>query len=148
MASWPLTEGVRGMGSAAETVTRYFQALSAGDVDRAVALIADDGDFRTPMGAITGMDAIRSYLSAFETAFPHADYEIDTLVESDGTVAAEGTYRATHKGPMYLPEGGVLEATGRSVIAPFVTMFEVANGKIASHRPYWDLAGFMAQLTG
>ena len=49
-----------GMGSAAEIVTRYFQALSAGDVDRAVALVADDGDFRTPMGAMTGTDPIRS----------------------------------------------------------------------------------------
>jgi steroid delta-isomerase-like uncharacterized protein len=136
------------VGSAAKTVTRYFEALSAGEVDRAVALIADDGDFRTLMGAMTGTDAIRSYLSAFETAFPLAAYEIDTLVESEGSVAAEGTYRATHQGPMYLPEGGVLEATGRSVSAPFVTMFEVADNKIASHRPYWDLAGFMAQLTG
>ena len=32
--------------------------------------------------------------------------------------------------------------------APFVTMFEVADDRIASHRPYWDLAGVMAQLTG
>jgi steroid delta-isomerase-like uncharacterized protein len=136
------------MGTASETVSRYFQALSAGDVDGAVGLIADGGDFRTPMGAMTGRGAIRLYLSAFEEAFPKADYVIDTVIESGRTVAAEGTYRGTHRGPMHLPDCSVLEATGRNVSAPFVTMFDVAEGEIFSHRPYWDLAGFMAQLKG
>ena len=39
------------------------------------------------------------------------------------------------------------ETTGRRVHAPFVTMFDIADGRITSHRPYWDMAGFMAQLT-
>jgi len=39
-------------------------------------------------------------------------------------------------------------AAHRPVNAPFVTVFEVVHGSITSHRPYWDLAGFMAQLTG
>jgi steroid delta-isomerase-like uncharacterized protein len=136
------------MGEAAEVVRKYFNALSRGDVAAAVALVADDGDFRTPMGAMSGRGPITEYLGAFEQAFPKAAYVIETLIESSGEVAAEGTYRATHKGPMMLPDGSTLPATEREVSAPFVTMFEVSNGKIVSHRPYWDLAGFMAQLTG
>ena len=30
----------------------------------------------------------------------------------------------------------------------FATFLQVTDGQIVSHRPYWDLAGFMAQLTG
>ena len=129
-------------------VRRYFGALSSGNVDAAVDLLADDGEFRTPMGAMNEKASIRFYLGSFEDAFPKATYDLDYLVEERGTVAAEGVYRATHTGPMMLPDGTSLPGTGRNVSAPFVTMFEVADGLIMSHRPYWDLAAFMAQITG
>jgi len=135
------------MGQAGDVVRQYFKALSDGDVAAAVGLVADGADFGTPMGAMTERGPIAEYLSAFERTFPKADYAIDTLVESGSAVAAEGRYRATHQGPMMLPDGSTLPATGREVTAPFVTMFEVSNGEIVSHRPYWDLAGLMAQLT-
>ena len=133
---------------AAGIVRKYFAALSAGDVDTAVALVANDGEFLTPMGRMTGRDNIQGYLNAFEVAFPRATYELGTVIEANGAVAAEGTYRAIHKGPMTLPDGTTLQATGRQVDQPFVTMFDVAGEAIVSHRPYWDLAGFMAQLMG
>lgn len=127
---------------------QYFNALSAGDVDATVGFIAEDGDFRTPMGAMSGRDPIRAYLGAFDAAFPEAQYDVATVVESGGAVAVEGTYGATHQGPIPLPDGSTIPATGRTVRQPFVTMFDVADGSIVSHRPYWDLASFMAQLTG
>ena len=136
------------MGEPAEVVTRYFEALSSGDVDAAVALVAEDSDFRTPMASLEGRDAIRGYLAAFDDAFPEGSYRIDTLVESTATVAAEGIYVATHIGPLPLPDGSRLEPTGRTVSTPFVTMFRVVDGDIVSHRPYWDVAGFLSQLTG
>jgi ketosteroid isomerase-like protein len=33
------------------------------------------------------------------------------------------------------------------VRAPFATIFRVRDGKIVAHRGYWDLAGFVAQLS-
>ena len=129
------------MGEPAEVVTRYFEALSSGDVDAAVALVAEDSDFRTPMASLEGRDAIRGYLAAFDDAFPEGSYRI-------ATVAAEGIYVATHVGPLPLPDGSRLEPTGRTVSTPFVTMFRVVDGDIVSHRPYWDVAGFLSQLTG
>jgi ketosteroid isomerase-like protein len=47
---------------------------------------------------------------------------------------------------MSLPDGRTVPATRKSVRAPFVTMFTVRDGKIVSHRGYWDMAGFIAQL--
>lgn len=136
------------MGEAAEVATQYFQALSGGDVEAAVKLVADDGDFRSPMGRMDGKEQIRAFLGGFDTAFPGAQFDIDQVIESGSSVAVEGVYRGVHGGPLMTPVGAALPATGRSVSAPFVTVFEVANGSIISHRPYWDLAGFMAQLTG
>jgi ketosteroid isomerase-like protein len=39
-----------------------------------------------------------------------------------------------------MPEGS------HELFAPFVTLFTVRDGRIASHRGYWDMAGFLAQL--
>jgi steroid delta-isomerase-like uncharacterized protein len=136
------------MGESAQTAVAYFTALSDGDVDGAVDLVADDGDYRTPMGRLPGKDVIRQYLAGFDAAFPDAHFDIEHVIESGDLVAVEGVYQGKHEGPLGLPDGSVLAATGRSVHAPFATILTVAGGRITSHRPYWDLAGFMAQLTG
>lgn len=136
------------MGETAEVGTRYMQALSTGDVDGAVALLADTCDFHTPMGPIPGKEMIRGYLGAFDSAFPGAQYELARVVEDGDTVAIEGVYRGTHNGALSMPDGNSLPATGRTVAAPFAVFLGVSGGAITSHRPYWDLAGFMAQLTG
>jgi steroid delta-isomerase-like uncharacterized protein len=136
------------MGEAAKTAEAYFSALSDGNVDAAVDLVADDGDYRTPMGRLPGKDVIRQYLAGFDAAFPEAHFDIEQVIESGETVAVEGVYHGRHDGPLGLPDGSALPATGRNVHAPFATILTVSGGRITSHRPYWDLAGFMAQLTG
>jgi steroid delta-isomerase-like uncharacterized protein len=136
------------MGEAADTALAYFTALSDGDVDRAVDLVADEGDYRTPMGRLPGKDVIRQYLAGFDAAFPDAHFDIEHVLEAGPTVAIEGVYQGKHEGPLALPDGSALPATGRTVHAPFSTWIAVAGGRITAHRPYWDLAGFMRQLTG
>jgi steroid delta-isomerase-like uncharacterized protein len=135
------------VGEPADIVTQYFEALSTGDVDGAVALIGQDADFRTPMGPLPDAAAIRAFLGGFDAAFPEASYRVDTLIESTASVAAEGLYAGTHNGPLPLPDGSMLAATGREVSVPFVTMFRVVRGSIVSHRPYWNVADFLSQLT-
>ena len=135
------------MGEPTDVVTRYFEALSTGDVDGAVELIAEDADFRTPTGLLPDRDAVRAFLTGFDAAFPEASYRIDTVLESTASVAAEGLYAGTHNGPLPLPDGSVLAPTGREVSTPFVTMFRVVRGKIVSHRPYWNVTDFLSQLT-
>jgi steroid delta-isomerase-like uncharacterized protein len=135
------------VGEPTEVVTRYFEALSTGDVEAAVALVAQDADFRTPMGLIPDREAVRAFLAGFDAAFPEASYRIDTVIESTASVAAEGLYAGTHNGPLPLPDGSSLAPTGREVSTPFVTMFRVVRGQIVSHRPYWNVTDFLAQLT-
>jgi steroid delta-isomerase-like uncharacterized protein len=135
------------VGEPTDVVTGYFEALSTGDVEGAVALIAEDADFRTPMGLVSDRDAVRAFLAGFDAAFPEASYRIDTLLESSASVAAEGLYAGTHNGPLPLPDGSMLAATGREVSTPFVTMFRVVRGRIVSHRPYWNVTDFLSQLT-
>src|SRR5256885_2026568 len=41
------------MGAGSELAKRYFGLLSAGEVEQAVSLIADGGNFPTPMGSMS-----------------------------------------------------------------------------------------------
>jgi steroid delta-isomerase-like uncharacterized protein len=136
------------MGEAADTALAYFTALSNGDVGGAVDLVADEADYRTPMGRLPGKDAIRQYLAGFDAAFPEAHFDIEHVVEAGGVVGVEGVYQGTHEGPLGLPDGTSIPATGKTLHTPFATWLTVAGGRITSHRPYWDVAGFMAQLMG
>ncbi|MDQ3898345.1 MAG: ester cyclase [Actinomycetota bacterium] len=107
----------------------------------------DGGDFRSPAGKLPDKDAIRQFLTGFDAAFPDAHFDVEHVIEADHLVAVEGVYQGTHDGPLAMPDGSSLPPTGRRVHAPFATVLDVAGGRIRAHRPYWDLAGFVAQLT-
>lgn len=51
--------------AALETVLAYHRAWTSGDIDRAMAQVADDIVCRAPDGDITGKDAYRGYLADF-----------------------------------------------------------------------------------
>ena len=125
---------------------QYFQAITKRDMSAALACFAPGADFRSPMGPAPFPDGIRGMLSGYDTAFPGSRFEVENAIESGDQVALEGTWIGKHTGPMQLPDGRTLPATGREVRAPFTTLFRVRDGKLAAHRAYWDLASFMAQL--
>lgn len=126
---------------------RYFDAVTAGDVAGALGLFGPNAEFLAPMGALPVPDGVQAYLGGFDASFPGGRFEIGNVIEADDQVAVEGVWVGTQTGPMSLPDGTTLPATNRTVRAPFVTLFRIADGRIASHRGYWDMAGFMAQLT-
>jgi steroid delta-isomerase-like uncharacterized protein len=126
---------------------RYFQALDRGDVEGALACFAPAAEFASPMGTLPFPDGARAYLQGFDRSFKGARVEVTNAVESADQVALEAVWIGRHTGPLPLPDGRVLAATGREARAPFVGIFRVRDGKIVAHRAYWDLAGFLAQLS-
>ena len=127
---------------------RYFQALNRGDVDGAIACFAPGAQFVSPMGPLPLPDGVRAYLQGFESSFPRARVELTNAIEAGDQVALEAIWRGKHTGPLPLPDGSTIPATNREARAPFVGVFQVRGEKIVAHRAYWDLAGFLAQLTG
>jgi steroid delta-isomerase-like uncharacterized protein len=125
----------------------YFQAITRGDIGGALACFAPGAQFAGPMGPVPVPDGLRVFLQGFEDSFPGARFEVLNAIEAADQVAMEGIWIGKHSGAMALPDGRKIPATGREVRAPFVTVFRVRDGKIASHHGYWDLAGFMAQIS-
>ena len=135
------------MATARQIAEAYFAAaLDRGDLEDALRQLRQDVEFAFPAGQIRGRDELRPYLEGFAGAFPDARYKINWAIESGSSVALEGVYSGTHSGTLRMPDGTELAATGRHVSVPFVTLFDVKDDKISSHRAYWDVATVMAQL--
>jgi steroid delta-isomerase-like uncharacterized protein len=135
------------MVTARQIAEAYFAAaLDRGDLEDALRQLRQDVDFASPAAQIRGRDKLRPYLEGFAAAFPDARYKINWAIESGSSVALEGVYSGTHTGTLRMPDGTELAATGRHVSVPFVTLFDVKDDKIYSHRAYWDVATVIAQL--
>jgi steroid delta-isomerase-like uncharacterized protein len=123
----------------------HYQGANAGDFDMAGSVFADDCENVSPYGTTTGVAALRQMGEAFRAAAPDNRLEALHTWEAGDTVIVEGVYTGTHTGPLAGP-GGVIPPTGRSFTLPYVDIFHVRDGKVASHRIYWDNAMFLAQL--
>jgi predicted ester cyclase len=124
----------------------YFDRQNAGDIDGALGQFAAGARFLGPMGMIPFPEGVRAYLEGFAESFPGNGFEITNVFGSGDQVAVEGFWFGTHNGPLSMPDGAQMAATGKAVRAPFATLFTIQDGKIVEHRGYWDMAGFLTQL--
>jgi steroid delta-isomerase-like uncharacterized protein len=123
----------------------HYQGVNSGDLDTAVSVFADDCENTSPYGTLKGIDAFRQMGEAFIAAAPDNRLEALRTWEAGDTVIVEGVYTGTQTGPLAGP-GGVIPASGRSFSLPYVDIFQARDGKLVSHRMYWDNATFLAQL--
>src|ERR1700738_4390381 len=133
------------MGATKTIVEHAFEAMTAQDIDRLVALVTPDCDWVDAGMQIQGPDQLRAYMQAFYTAFPDFRLAIRHSVESGDTVAAETRFTGTHTGPLRLPSGEVAP-TGKSMSLEGCDYIKVEGGKIKSWHTYLDMATFMSQL--
>lgn len=132
--------------AASDVARDYFERQTRGDVEGALALFAPDARFSGPMGQLPFPDGVRAYLAGFQESFAGNGFRLSNVFESGDEVAVEGVWFGTQSGPLQLPDGNAIPATGKTVEAPFATLFTVLDGRIVEHRGYWDMAGFITQL--
>ena len=121
----------------AEAVTRYLDALNAGDPDRIAACVTEDfhNEHTSALGrGLRGRSAYRERLPSFLAKFSGLRYDIeDTIIESDRAAVA---YTMTCSwGPSRAP-----------VSIRGVFRFRVVDGLIAHRVDYWDSAEFSRQV--
>ena len=117
-----------------QTVTAFIRAIEAKDLDAALALAADDIVYdNVPMSAVTGIEATRTLLESFVTGADEIEWIIHHQVATGDAVMNERTDRfRTGDNWIEIPVAGV---------------WEVADGRIALWRDYFDLQGFMTQMS-
>ena len=71
---------------------------------------------------------------------------IKCVASSETTVVVEGHASGKNDGPILLPTGQTLKATGKHVDMIWVDIVELKGGKIYAQRTYYDTNRMMSQL--
>lgn len=145
-----VTKAVQDLMVAVErTRDAFAAAVREGDLDAALAVVADDVVLATtPAGTdVRGVEALRRHLA--QDVLPHRPADLATRrVSRTGDrfrVVDEEVVAFTHDRelPWLLP--GVAP-TGRRVEVLAVTVVAVRRQRITEHRTLWDHHGLLAQL--
>ena len=129
-------------------VRRYVEQLNRRNEAVIDELIADDVTLGTlhaiPADASTpsvGREVFRQGYRRMTTAFPDYQVTVERLVAEGDTVVMHWTHRGTHLGDFL----GV-PATGREIRGAAITIYRIADGKIAEAQALWDRAEVWQQL--
>jgi steroid delta-isomerase-like uncharacterized protein len=129
-----------------ELLEYYVERYNAGDLDACIALYAAGAGQRMHDGIFEGVDAIRDRLARDLDAFADATYVVDSFFADGDTFADEWTFTGTNTGPLLLPDGTEIPATGRRVEIKGMEYVRVRDGKIVVDNLYYDFMTAVVQL--
>jgi ketosteroid isomerase-like protein len=111
-------------------------------------LFTDDVVGWSPYASVSGLAALAGLSALRDVAFSNVVITFRGLDEVGNKAVAEWLVEADHTGPLVLGEDSVLEATGRRVQLPGVTVADFREGKIRSFRTYFDDLALIEQIVG
>ena len=111
-------------------------------------LFTDDVVGWSPYVTVSGLAAVADLSALREEAFSNVVVTFRGLDEVGNKAFAEWLVEADHTGPLVLSEDTALEATGRHVQLPGVTVADFRDGKIRSFRTYFDDLSLIEQIVG
>jgi ketosteroid isomerase-like protein len=135
-------------GSRKEVLSNAIKAeAGAASVDLETLFTADVVGW-SPYATVSGLTALADLAALREEAFSNVVITFRGLDEVGNKAYAEWLVEADHTGPLVLSEDSVLEATGRHVQLPGVTVADFREGKIRSFRTYFDDVSLIEQIVG
>ena len=111
-------------------------------------LFTDDVVGWSPYVTVSGLEAVAALAALREEAFSNVVVMFRGLDEVGNKAVAEWLIEADHTGPLVLSDDTALEATGRHVQLPGVTVADFRDGKIRSFRTYFDDISLIEQIVG
>jgi hypothetical protein len=121
--------------------------VGSADVDLGT-LFTDDVVGWSPYASISGLTALAELSALRDIAFSNVVIGLRSVDEVGNRVYAEWLIEADHTGPLVLDDDVVLEATGRHVVLPGVSVADFRDGKIGSYRTYFDDLSMIEQIVG
>ncbi|MFP5253554.1 MAG: ester cyclase [Actinomycetes bacterium] len=135
------------MAEARELMDRATDAIFGNDLDAFRACYAPDVVFTAPdIGTGHGVENLVTWMAEFQAAIPDMTYEKTRELESGNCAVDEGYVLGTNTGPIAMPDGSTLPATGRTVRLRSIDVATVENGLISKHDFYFDQLEFLTQL--
>lgn len=134
------------MASYRGLLERYVERYNAGDLDGVMDLYGEDSTQLMPDGTFEGRGAIRDRLAKELAAFSDIAHRYVSYVEEGDAFADEWVFVGRHTGPLVLPDGTELPATGKQVEVRGMELVRVREGKIVVDNLYYDNLAVAAQL--
>jgi ketosteroid isomerase-like protein len=131
-----------------DVLSKALEAEVGGGSADLGTLFTDDVVGWSPYAAVSGLKALAALSALREAAFSNVVILYRGLDEVGNKAFAEWVVEADHTGPLVLGEDAVLEATGRHVQLPGVTVADFRDGKIRSFRTYFDDISLIEQIAG
>ena len=135
-------------GSRKDVLSQALEAEVGGESVDLATLFTDDVVGWSPYASVSGLTALAELAALREMAFSNVVLMFRGLDEVGNKAYAEWLVEADHTGPLVLGEDAVLEATGRHVRLPGVTVADFRQGKIRSFRTYFDDVSLIEQIVG
>ena len=135
-------------GSRKQVLSDALRAEAGGAPADLGTLFTDDVVGWSPYATVSGLAALADLAALREEAFSNVVITFRGLDEVGNKAFAEWLVEADHTGPLVLGGDAVLEATGRHVQLPGVTVADFRGGKIRSFRTYFDDISLIEQIAG
>jgi steroid delta-isomerase-like uncharacterized protein len=134
------------MGAARDLYTEYVSLYSKLDYSGVASFYASDAVFVDAAGRHEGREAIGAYFEGADKPFSDISMETPQVIEEGPLLAVEWVWRGMNTGPLTMPNGTEIPATYKVVELSGVSVLSVRDGKITSHRDYFDTASVMSDL--
>ena len=135
------------MATPGQTVHEAIAAFNAHDLPKVAGFYRPDVVLVTPdAGELKGREQAVEWERGFIEAFPDVSIEITASYESGDTAIVEWVFHGTNTGPLPLPGGETLPATGKQVSVRGTDIATVVDGAVASLHTYWDQVELLTQL--
>ena len=134
------------MGKYSELNDEAAALYSKGDIGAFVDTYAENAVLRSPDGVFEGKAALRDYWTQEKASFPDSNVEMTRSIEQGDVVAGEWTWTATNTGPLTLPDGTEIPATGKRVEVNGAEVLRFDGDKVVEHVLYFDNMSAFTQL--
>jgi ketosteroid isomerase-like protein len=122
-------------------------AVENRDLAAAAGLFAENVVGETPdLGRIEGRDRLVDYMRQFLTSFPDVRFEQLHKLESGNLAIDVGRYIGTNTGPIGLPNGESIPATGKPMSLRSCEIATIEGGLITKYEFYFDQMELSQQL--
>ena len=134
------------MSDAIALVQRYYDAFNRGDWEAMLDCLTDDVAHDLNQGGREhGREAFRAFLARMQASYREQLQKIVVMASADGLHAAaeyevHGSYLADDEG---LPP-----AHGQRYVLPGGAFFDIRDGRISRVSNYYNLADWIAQVSG
>ena len=124
----------------AATVQRFYEMISAGDIDGFGALLADDFvEHEETPGLAPTKDGVLEFFRMYRAAFPDLRFDPEDVLASGDKVAARVRATGTHQGEfMGMP------ATGKRVDVQLIDIIRFGDDGLAHE--HWGVVDLMAMM--